>query len=98
MGISLYEENKAGRGKMFPVIDSARTIREILVDELISLGVNIKYETIEGKKDFVHTLNGTALAVTRPIIAILENFQDKDGNIAVPEVLHKYLSFKEIKR
>lgn len=70
-----------------------------------SRGLNIKYQAKgspsgnkNGEKKFVHMINGTTIAMTRPIIAILENFQQKDGSISIPEVLHKYLPFKEIKR
>lgn len=56
--------------------------------------LNIK--TIDGK--YVHTLNNTALAIGRTIVAILENYQQEDGNVAMPKVLHGYLAFKEIKR
>lgn len=63
-----------------------------------SRGLNIKYQSKDGKKEPLHMLNGTTIAMTRPIIAILENFQQKDGSINIPEVLHKYLPFKEIKR
>ncbi len=53
---------------------------------------NIRYRSNkDGKVYFVHTLNGSALAVGRTLIAILENFQTKDGQIEVPEVLKKYL-------
>lgn len=63
-----------------------------------SRSLNIKYQDKEGKKDYLYMLNGTAMAMTRPIIAILENFQQKDGSIKIPEVLHKYLPFDQIKR
>lgn len=53
-------------------------------------GLNIKYKTRDGKKEFVHMLNGTAIAASRALIAILENFQEKDGSIIVPKVLRKY--------
>ncbi len=46
--------------------------------------------------EFVHTLNGTAVAVGRWLIALVENYQEADGSIAVPEVLHKYLNFDRI--
>ncbi len=52
--------------------------------------LNVRYRTKEGRVNFVHTLNGTAFAIGRTIIAILENYQRKDGTIAVPEVLKKY--------
>lgn len=58
--------------------------------------LNIRYRTKEGKVDFLHTLNGTAFS-DRPLIAIIENFQQADGSVKIPEVLHKYLPFKEIK-
>ncbi|MBM2820339.1 MAG: serS [Candidatus Berkelbacteria bacterium] len=57
--------------------------------------LNIRYKSDEGNK-FVHTLNGTGVAIGRMLIAILENYQQKDGSVKVPEVLHKYLDFKEI--
>jgi seryl-tRNA synthetase len=63
-----------------------------------SRGLNIKYQNKSGEKKYVYMLNGTTIAMTRPIIAILENNQKKDGSITIPEVLHKYLSFKEIKK
>lgn len=57
--------------------------------------LNIRYR---GKKgvEFVHTLNGTAFAIGRTLIAIIENYQQKDGTIAVPKVLQKYTGFKKI--
>lgn len=58
--------------------------------------LNIRYKTKDGKVEFVHTLNGTAFS-DRPLIAMLENFQQKDGSIKIPEVLHKYTGFTEIK-
>jgi len=55
--------------------------------------LNIKYREKEGAppKGFVHTLNSTALATGRTIVAILENYQQKDGSVVVPVVLRKYL-------
>ncbi|MBM4177660.1 serine--tRNA ligase [Candidatus Gribaldobacteria bacterium] len=58
--------------------------------------LKIKYKNKKGELEFVHALNGTALALGRTIIAILENYQEKDGSIKMPKVLHKYLGFKEI--
>jgi len=50
----------------------------------------IRYK--EGKKNVLaHTLNGSSLAVGRTMVAIMENFQDEDGTISLPQVLHKYL-------
>jgi seryl-tRNA synthetase len=60
--------------------------------------LNIRYRDSKTKKlEFVHTLNGTAFAIGRTLIAIIENYQQKDGSIIVPEVLQKYLNFKVIK-
>ena len=49
-----------------------------------------------GKPEFVHTLNGSGLAVGRCLIAVLENGQQEDGSILVPEVLRNYLGGKVI--
>src|SRR3990172_12244480 len=57
--------------------------------------LNIKYQAGQNKK-FVHILNGTAFAIGRTIIAILENYQAKNGSIAVPKVLQKYTNFAKI--
>lgn len=55
--------------------------------------LNIKYREKEGEppKGFVHTLNSTALATGRTIVAITENYQQEDGSVTVPEVLRKYM-------
>jgi seryl-tRNA synthetase len=55
--------------------------------------LNIRYREKEGEapKGFVHTMNSSALATGRTIVAILENYQQEDGSIIVPEVLRKYM-------
>jgi seryl-tRNA synthetase len=60
--------------------------------------LNIRYRDKSGKLNFVHTVNGTAFAIGRTIIAILENYQRKDGKVDIPKVLQKYLGFKTIPR
>jgi len=60
--------------------------------------LNIRFKDKDGKLELVHMLNGTALAVGRLLIAIIENYQQKDGSVKVPEVLQKYLNFKVIGR
>ena len=50
----------------------------------------IKYKAKDGKKKFVHTINGSGLAVGRTVAAIMENYQTKDGKIAVPDILAKH--------
>ncbi len=49
-----------------------------------------------GKPELVHTINGSGLAVGRTLVAILENFQNKDGSITIPDVLHRYCGFEVI--
>ena len=54
---------------------------------------NIRFRRKDGSVEFVHTLNGSGLAVGRTLAAICENFQTEDGHIIVPEVLRKYTGF-----
>ena len=56
---------------------------------------NIRFRTSEGPQ-FVHTLNGSGLAVGRTVVAILENYQREDGSVEIPEVLRPYMSKIEI--
>lgn len=58
--------------------------------------LNVKYKGKDGKKKFVYMLNNTALPSVRPLIAILENHQQKDGSIVVPEVLRKFVGKDKI--
>lgn len=60
--------------------------------------LNVRYKDDDGKNKFVHMLNGTAVAVSRALVAILENYQNEDGSITVPEVLVPYCGFSVIKR
>ncbi len=50
----------------------------------------IRYKNEKGKNELVHTLNGSSLAVGRTLVAIMENYQDKEGKIQIPDVLKKY--------
>ncbi|EAJ0348581.1 serine--tRNA ligase [Campylobacter lari] len=50
----------------------------------------IRFKNDKGKNELVHTLNGSSLAVGRTLVAIMENYQEKDGNIRIPDVLRKY--------
>jgi len=56
---------------------------------------NIKYQKGQ-ERDYVHTLNSTCVASPRVLVAIVENFQNKKGEILIPKVLHKYCGFKKI--
>ena len=57
---------------------------------------NIRFRRAGGKPEFVHTLNGSGLAVGRTSAAIMENFQQKDGSIVVPKALRKYMRGMEV--
>ena len=50
-----------------------------------------RFRSAQGKTEFVHTLNGSGLAVGRTLVAVLENYQQGDGSIMVPEVLRPYM-------
>lgn len=58
--------------------------------------LNIKYKDDDGKNKYVHTLNGTAIAVGRAMLAILENYQNEDGSVTIPEVLVPLCGFDKI--
>lgn len=59
--------------------------------------LNIRYkDPATGKNEFVHTLNGTAAALSRTPITILENYQTKDGEVIIPEVLRPYMGMDKI--
>ena len=60
--------------------------------------LNIKYKTKNGEKDYLYMLNGTAVAIGRTLIAIMENYQQKDGSIEIPKVLQKYCGFEKISK
>jgi seryl-tRNA synthetase len=55
-----------------------------------------RYKNTQGVTDFVHTLNGSGLAIGRTLVAILENYQQKDGHIAIPKVLQNYMGGLDI--
>jgi len=55
----------------------------------------IRYKRPDGKSEFVHTLNGSGLAVGRTFVAILENYQQADGSVVIPEVLRPYMGGRE---
>lgn len=58
--------------------------------------MNTRYRDEQGKPQFVHTLNGSGLAVGRTLIAVLENYQEEDGSITIPEALSPYTGFDRI--
>lgn len=79
-----------GRGEWGEVTSTSNTT------DYQARSLNIKYRLASGETGFAHTLNGTALATSRVIIATLENFQKEDGSVTIPRSLHKYLPFKVI--
>jgi seryl-tRNA synthetase len=50
-----------------------------------------RFKNAQGKMEFVHTLNGSGLAVGRTLVAVLENYQNEDGSVTIPEVLRSYM-------
>ncbi|MBE6350284.1 MAG: serine--tRNA ligase [Spirochaetaceae bacterium] len=60
--------------------------------------LNVRFKDDDGKNKFVHMLNGTAVAVSRALVAILENYQNEDGSISIPEALVPLCGFDTIKR
>ena len=60
---------------------------------------NIRFRPAEkGKPEFVHTLNGSGLAVGRTVAAILENYQQEDGSVVIPEALRQYIGVDRIEK
>jgi seryl-tRNA synthetase len=57
---------------------------------------NIRFKSGAGKPQFVHTLNGSGMAVGRTLIAIMENYQREDGSILVPKVLQRYMNGRTV--
>jgi len=57
-----------------------------------------RFKNAEGKNELVHTLNGSGLAVGRTLVAVLENYQQADGSIAVPQALRPYLGGQDVLR
>lgn len=59
---------------------------------------NIRMKASKGKPEYVHTLNGSGLAVGRTWVAVVENYQQEDGSVVIPEVLRPYLNAERITR
>ena len=60
--------------------------------------LNVRYKDDDGKNKYVHMLNGTAVAVSRVLVTLIENYQNADGSITVPEALVPFCGFDVIKR
>jgi len=81
-------------------LPSQKTYREISscsnTEAFQARRANIKFRPEgKGKAEFVHTLNGSGLAVGRTLVAILENYQEKDGTVTIPEALRPFMGGKE---
>lgn len=74
------------------------TMSDSIMGDFQSRRANIKYRTKDGKVEFVQMLNNTAIPSPRILIAILENYQTKEGWVKVPKVLQKYVGKEIIKR
>ena len=76
-------------------VPAQNTYREISsisnCDAFQARRMQARFKSAQGKNEFVHTLNGSGLAVGRTLVAVLENFQNADGSITVPVVLRPYL-------
>ena len=57
-----------------------------------------RFKNAQGKNEFVHTLNGSGLAVGRTLVAVVENFQNADGSVTIPEVLRPYMGGLDVLR
>ena len=82
-------------------LPSQKTYREISscsnTEAFQARRANIKFRPGgTGKAEFVHTLNGSGLAVGRTLIAILENYQQEDGSVVIPEALRPYMGGLEV--
>jgi len=83
-------EDGKGRGR-WREISSCSTFTDFQARRM-----NIKFKRADGKKDFVHTLNGSGVAIGRTFAAILENFQQADGSVVIPEALKPYTGFDRL--
>jgi seryl-tRNA synthetase len=57
--------------------------------------VNVRVRRSDGRVEFVHTLNGTAISMARSLVAVIEHYQNPDGSLRVPEVLQKYMGGRQ---
>ena len=58
--------------------------------------MGLRFKNAQGKQEYVHTLNGSGLAVGRTFAAILENFQQADGSVIIPQALRPYFGKDKI--
>ena len=94
----------AGQRKKYDVetwFPSQQAYRETHSDSYFldfqSRRLNMRYKSSDGSLKYVSTLNNTVVATPRLLATIIETYQQEDGSVKVPDVLHKYLDFKDIK-
>ena len=92
-----------GAAKTFDIevwLPSQNTYREISsisnCEDFQARRLKARYKDANGKNQYLHTLNGSGLAVGRTLVAILENFQQENGDIAIPKALVSYMDGKKI--
>jgi len=78
--------------------DYGETMSNSIMGDFQARRLNIKYRKKDGSKEYCYTLNNTAIASPRILIAILENYQQKDGTIKIPKVLQPLTGFEKIKK
>ena len=59
--------------------------------------LNIRYKDVDGKMRFAHSLNNTAIPTPRILVSLVENYQQEDGSVRIPEILQKYMGKNVIK-
>ena len=65
------------------------------MEEAQARRLNIKFTDEKGERRYAHTLNNTAIATSRVMVAILENYQQSEGSVLIPDVLVPYMSGKK---
>ena len=69
----------------------------VQIQKIQARRAQIRYrDEADGKVKLLHTLNGSGLAVGRTVAAILENYQNEDGSVTIPEVLRPYMGGAEV--
>ena len=79
-----------------PVGEFMETMTDTNTTDYQARRLNIRYQKKNGEKGFCYTVNDTGVAMGRIILAILENYQEKDGSVTVPEVLRKWMGKEKI--
>ena len=92
-----------GSAKTFDIevwVPSQNTYREISsisnCEDFQARRLKARYKDSKGKNKFLHTLNGSGLAVGRTLVAILENYQQENGDIIIPKALVAYMNGKKV--